>query len=323
MTSLGVEEFAERFRVGITGKKVGVFSHPRVDPDGYAAALAISELVIRLGATSSYAYLDDMNSLAKRMSRHFPAPLPPEGYSPDVAVVVDACGLKYAHRGKGFLGSTVYVIDHHQCGSVEPAHRYVDLASTSSCELVVKLMEALGVRPHPFLATALLGGLLFDTAIFKYGNSESVKAAADLIHQGADYALAVSFATREQSRSLRMAKLRAAQRVKLSEAGDLVVALSTADVFEGEVAESLLNLGANVALVASPRGSGVRISGRADAEAISSGVNLAELFGENGGGHEGAAGALVQGDPETVLQYFLDKLVERLSKPGFALRRRT
>ncbi|MDP7975539.1 MAG: DHH family phosphoesterase [TACK group archaeon] len=296
-----VGSFATALEGALPGKKVAVFSHPRVDPDGFASAYAMVFVAKKLGAFRVYAYLDDMNSLAKRMNTALNPELPPEDFVPEVAIVTDTCGLKYSHRGREFSGNEVFVIDHHECGKPELATAFVDAKSSSSCELVLDLMDVLGVRPDPVLATALLGGILFDTGVFKYATPHSIKAAAKLIDLGADYGTALSFSKREQSKSLRMARLKAAQRLNIAELGDIILATSTVDIFEGEVAEALLSLGADVAFVAAPRGNGVRVSGRADEKALSYGVNLASFFGESGGGHEGAAGALMSGDAQSVL----------------------
>jgi len=309
---LGIEYFSEELKRSVQGRKVAVFSHPRVDPDGFAAALVSSYMLNYLGALASYAYLDDMNSLAKRMNEKYRPPAPPADFFPDIALIVDACGLNYSHRGKEFHGSEAFVIDHHQCGSISSSKSFVDAHASSSCELILKISSYLGFALTPDMATALLAGLLFDTAIFKYASSESVISAAELINIGGDYQTALTFSKRELTKSLRMAKLKAAKSIELLDSGDLVIAFTTTDIFEGEIAEALLNLGADIAFVAAPRGKGVRVSGRADEKAVSSGINLANFFKESGGGHEGAAGAYIEGSIENVMKEIKTRLVARL-----------
>jgi len=305
--------FAKTLKVAVPGKKVAVFSHPRVDPDGYASAYAMTEIAKKLGASEAYAYLDDMNSLAKRMSAFLNPDNPRDDYAADIAIVTDACGLNYAHRGREFSGNEVFIVDHHMCGVPEQGFSFVDTRSASSCELVLDLMNALNIPLSPSLSTALLGGILFDTGVFRYANTNSIKAAAKLIDAGADYELAMSFSKRDQSKSLRMAKLKAAQRLNIAEVGQLILVTSTVDIFEGEAAEALLSLGANVAFVASPRKGAVKISARADEKALSFGVNLAEFFGEKGGGHQGAAGALIDGSAQEVLSKIAHDFFARYS----------
>ncbi len=71
---------------------------------------------------------------------------------------------------------------------------------------------------------------------------------------------------------------------------------------------ALVELGADVALVAGRHGSRVRISGRSGREANRSGLNLAEIlgrtakeFGGEGGGHRSAAAMEATGEAATIL----------------------
>jgi len=71
---------------------------------------------------------------------------------------------------------------------------------------------------------------------------------------------------------------------------------------------ALLELGADVALVAGKHGSKVRISGRSGREAARRGLNLAEVLGQTarefegeGGGHLSAAAMEATGDPAAIM----------------------
>ncbi|MCG7853196.1 MAG: DHHA1 domain-containing protein, partial [Methanosarcinaceae archaeon] len=80
--------------------------------------------------------------------------------------------------------------------------------------------------------------------------------------------------------------------------------------FGGSASSMFINIGADVALVASFRDGSMRVSGRAKRDAVNAGVNLGQIM-ENiskpyqgtGGGHAGAAGIdVVAGMDEILLK---------------------
>ncbi len=299
MKYLGSEGFLKELLRASRGHKVGIFTHARADPDGYGSAYALYSLLLGSGVSLVRAYLDDMNSLSKGMCSYFPMSLPEEDFIPDVAVVVDTCGLKQAHRGDEFSGRDIFVIDHHRCrGSSTTGFGMIVPEASSTSELVLALLASSSFPAPPQVYTALLTGLFFDTGNLKYGGKDSLISACRMLEAGADHGLATSLATREQSLSLRTAKLKAAQRAEIVRIGDLLVAFSVVGSFEAESAQGLVELGADVSFVAANRKGGSRVSGRAGERAIKEGIDLTDLLGNLGGGHKGAAGAFFELDAE-------------------------
>ena len=67
---------------------------------------------------------------------------------------------------------------------------FVDPGASSSCELTIELLESLGVKITPEIATALLLGLYTDTGSFMHQNTtpEAYAAAAKLVRSGGNVA---------------------------------------------------------------------------------------------------------------------------------------
>ncbi|MCE8423536.1 MAG: hypothetical protein J5U16_06345, partial [Candidatus Methanoperedens sp.] len=111
-----------------------------------------------------------------------------------------------------------------------------------------------------------------------------------------------------QEVSMRIAFLKAAQRIAIERLDDWIIVTSQVSSFGGAAATNLIQIGADVAFVASKDGDLVKVSARARKYAINAGVNLAKLMEEisaqfkgTGGGHEGAAGMDVYGDADDIL----------------------
>ncbi|HUM81593.1 MAG TPA: DHH family phosphoesterase, partial [Methanothrix sp.] len=110
------------------------------------------------------------------------------------------------------------------------------------------------------------------------------------------------------SLSQRIAVLKAASRCNVERQGDWLIAWTSVNSFEGSASMALVELGADVALVAGRHGGKARISGRSGREAARRGLNLAEIlsrtareFGGEGGGHRSAAALEAAGDPYAIL----------------------
>lgn len=101
------------------------------------------------------------------------------------------------------------VVDHHLCD--DPAVfdlAWIDVASPSTGNLVLRLLEALQVPVTPAIADALLVAMGSDTGWFRYGNTspEALQAAARCVEAGASperlYRLLYDTSTIERTRLL-------------------------------------------------------------------------------------------------------------------------
>ncbi|MCR4277561.1 MAG: bifunctional oligoribonuclease/PAP phosphatase NrnA [Candidatus Berkelbacteria bacterium] len=115
--------------------------------------------------------------------------------SANLFVVLDCPDLKRTgfatHLTKLAKNKKLIVIDHHQKGDLAIlANEYHhDLTASSTCEMVASVIDELRLPINSSVATALLLGIHTDTGGFQYPNttSETLKLAARLVRQGADY----------------------------------------------------------------------------------------------------------------------------------------
>ena len=292
-----------------------IMGHHNADPDALCAMIAMRELYhhLRPDGTVTLA-CEDISKLAVKVVTAF-GPLPPveESISSitdahfDLVVIVDtnsAFQLGEALRGALTSPSRTLVIDHHELGpDVESLaeHRIVESERSSTCELVVRLFRELDVPLSPYVSNLLLCGILYDTRRFYYADVDTLQTAIALIRSGADYLACLRSLVTQPDRSERIARLKAASRLKLHLIGDWIVVTSRVSAFEASACRSLLDLGADVAIVGGTPSKGVvRLSARSTSEFYrSTGINLGrdvmeplgEVIGGEGGGHPNAAGA--------------------------------
>ncbi|HEX4898622.1 MAG TPA: DHH family phosphoesterase [Candidatus Limnocylindrales bacterium] len=293
-------------------RSVLVVSHENPDADTLGAALALRMIIEAGGGTASlvcadlppplYAFLPGIGDVGTD---------PEPGREYDLAILVD-CGslervgsIRDRHAALLERLPTV-VIDHHASNGAAGPADWVDPGAAATCELVTLLATVLGVpltAGDGALATALLAGIVMDTATFAHPNAtpRTLAVSAALVAAGAPLA--------EISRRLYRTKpdvqLRLFGRVldRLQTAGGGLVVHSTllaADVVETGAlsahSEGIIDLlsqseAAEVALLfkeAAP--DATRISVRTKPGGVDATV-LTGLFG--GGGHARAAGASI------------------------------
>jgi phosphoesterase RecJ-like protein len=116
-----------------------------------------------------------------------------------------------------------------------------------------------------------------------------------------------------------MARLKAANRVKLLRINDWLIALSHVSAYQASACRAIIALGAHVAVVAGQKQNEIQVSFRASREfceetGLHIGRDLAKPLGDflggMGGGHSVSAGANGVGDLDACLK-FCERLLEK------------
>ena len=294
-----------------TSRRILVATHENHDADTIGAALAIALIVDHGGGRATPVCSDPIPTLydfLPGIERFRTDPEPAEAY--DLLVVCD-CGtldrigaVRDRHRAL-FEGLPRVVIDHHLSNDGSGPTDWIDPASAATCEMVALLAARLGVpldADGGALATALMAGIVMDTATFAHPNAtpRTLAVSAALVEAGAP----LSDISRRLYRTKPDAQLRLFGRVldRLETAADGRVIWSTLlerDLVEtgsdAAHSEGLIDLlaqseRAEVAILFKESGDATRISVRTKA----GGVDAIELTGRfGGGGHARAAGATV------------------------------
>jgi len=281
-----------------------IVTHVNADPDAIASAVLLAALLERLGlGRINYAFPEGISKISSRVLKSLNIEIkyfrePPRKAFRSVAVVDAANSIQLgAFRKIVERAESLLLVDHHAPpGDLAQRSKYLVLSNEPAAALVVYgAAKALRMRISGRLATLALTGLLFDSRRFIHVTPHALRAAAQLIENGADYQLALSLLEVEEDFSERVAKLKGAARCHTLRFGEYLVAITEIGSFEASVARALVSLGADAALVASGKPGECRLSIRLSRSfhlrtGLSAGRDLAaalakSLSGE-GGGHD-------------------------------------
>lgn len=167
-----------------------VLCHASPDGDAIGALLATGQIVRALGkhvtlacsdpVPREYRYMPGVGEIVQR----------PEGEF-DLVISLDSSDLP--RLGEAYdavkLGHVpILNIDHHITNLNFGTVNWVEPGSASTCQLVLRLADGLGVDVTPDMATCLLSGIVMDTRSFTTPNTDlaALRAAERLVSAGAD-----------------------------------------------------------------------------------------------------------------------------------------
>jgi nanoRNase/pAp phosphatase (c-di-AMP/oligoRNAs hydrolase) len=296
-----------------------ITSHRKADVDGLASAYALHRIL-----PESIIATDDLDENARALVDRLGIRVSPirelDGKKYDGLLVVDTSAYTLLEPAKQW--KILLVIDHHhpQGRDMKSDAFIVDDTSPSTAEIIATLLPQIDKETAFALACAVIS----DTARFKSGRVETFETLARLMKIcGATYRELLEIAEPEMRPDVKMAILKACQRVSVVYSGGYVIATSEVGSNESDAAQ-LLSDAADIAFVASwkDRERETRISARAR-KCVS--IELNEVMkdvgislGGNGGGHPKAAGATVKVHTQEALARCLEALQARMENPGCA-----
>jgi bifunctional oligoribonuclease and PAP phosphatase NrnA len=303
--------------------EVALACHVNPDADALGAMLGLSTFLRKRGATTVCSYGNEPLEVP-RWATFLPGSedlVPPSDFpkAPPVMVTCDCASFDRL----GQLGSPasrageVIWIDHHRSNDGSGTIRIVDGDASSTCELVVRLIEAMGGPLDRDVAICLYAGLVTDTGRFQYQATtpETLRIAATLREHDFDHAELVRALYEDQEpAALRLLGTALGRMAEVPEAGVVWTYLTRADLAEAGVspadADDLIDVlrtarGSDVAVVLKQQGDGrfkvsMRSRGAHDLAAV------AAAFG--GGGHRLAAGYTSERGPQDTIDELLTAL---------------
>jgi len=320
-------------------QRLGLVCHHNADPDSLLSAEVLKRILGRkLSCEILILAPAGVSSLARRMYEAIYGEEPlVEGIEGlmmcDVLGLVDVSTLEQlGHEAKDLIESKfrgkIFIVDHH-----EPHERTMRLSflnlieptSKATAIIVHRIAMWIGVELSKEEAEALMAAILHDTRHLNILDIEVLEVMKHLLERGADYNKVNRLFRREVSISERIARLKAAQRLKLyrvsKDGEDLLICISQVSAFEASAARALIELGADLALVIGGKGEDVRICARASPRFLEvTGTSLGKdvmmeigkIVGGGGGGHDLAAGLNVRGSREEVLKVLMKVLEDKL-----------
>jgi phosphoesterase RecJ-like protein len=300
------DEFARAVALLQAAARITAIGHVRPDGDTVGSLLALTlgleepgKQVIPIladGVPERFRFLAG----AERVERDLPG-------DKGLLVTIDCSDLERTGFSLQSLGRPPDLnIDHHPTNKQYAACNLVDVRASATAEILYRLApDILSITES--VAASLLVGIITDTIGFRTASvtPDTLRVAAELVEQGA--ALPALYQQSLVQKSFSAARYWGMGLSKLERDGDIVWATLTLDDkqrsgYEGLDDADLVNLlttieEARIVLlfVEQPEGR-VKVSWRSRGEQDVS--QLAEWFG--GGGHEPAAGAMIEGGLEEV-----------------------
>ena len=168
-------------------KTLVILTHMNPDGDAIGSSLALYCSLLKLKKdvdvivpehSSIYNFLPRINDLKKESTK--------EQY--DIAIALDCGDIK---RLNGFSESFENAkckisIDHHEINTMFADYNFVNPASPACAQILITVIEALGVEIDNEIGTCLLTGILTDTGGFKYPatSAETFEFTAELLRKG-------------------------------------------------------------------------------------------------------------------------------------------
>lgn len=278
--------------------RILILSHRSPDGDTLGCASALSRALLALGKAVQFRCADPV---PKNMAYLF-AGIEYGDFEPERIVTVDVADKALLGTLESLGERADLAIDHH--GTHRPFAReiWVDDTAGAACQMIYKLVQAMGVEITPEIADCLYTGISTDTGCFRYSNAspETHRIAASLLECGARAA--------EINRAMFETKSRAAVELLKHVYGDMefyhdgrcaVLCLTRALLEETGAGESELTgvssfvrqvEGVLIGLTLQERGENeYKVSMRSNAPASAQAV--CARFG--GGGHKFAAGCTI------------------------------
>jgi len=196
------------------GEKFLIAGHKEPDGDCVGSQLVLRSILGRMGKEAILCSAGPFKRPEIKKYEQFFSSGPVEKEGAFLIIVDCSAPDRTGSLEPYFEGLPCAVIDHHETGVnafpgnpvTEPY--YIDVTAPSTTFMILRLIEALGMKPVKEEAELLFLGLCTDTGFFRHADSESAEtfaAAADLIRFGANPRAA--FAAINGGKSLNSRKL--------------------------------------------------------------------------------------------------------------------
>jgi bifunctional oligoribonuclease and PAP phosphatase NrnA len=301
-------------------KTIWLTTHPQADGDGLACQAAMASALHGLGKTAKimnfeppgakYRFLFEQATGRRLMVAVFDADLDPA--PPDLIILFDTNDFRLIETMAEWAseqGVPIAVLDHHQGLPPQGTVAWTDTEAASSGEVLLSLLNALGVEIGPNIATPLYASLVFDTQNFRFirasARSHSMAARLLPLVSEPEKIHEALFAHLTPTKLGFIASSLSAMRIEAE--GTLAVLVLPREIFtrysadlsdSGDVIDMALNVGSvKIALLLREEDGGKwKVSMRSKR-----GFSVLEAALEiGGGGHANAAGATISEPPQDI-----------------------
>ena len=235
----------------------------------------------------------------------------------DLAIALDCGDIKRLDGfAKYFEDANVRIsIDHHSANTMFADYNFVNPMAPACCQILVTVLEALGIEIDKEIGTCLLTGIITDTGGFKYSGvtSETFEFAAELLNKGVNVSNIYKRVLQTLSKPSFELRRRAMNRLEFLEEGKIAFTYTTIKDEEETMAGSnshdgIVEMGRDIegveiSIFLREKEDGYKISLRSNEYVNVSDICL--MF--SGGGHIRAAGGSVNLPFEQAKQKVIDE----------------
>ncbi|MFW9990430.1 MAG: bifunctional oligoribonuclease/PAP phosphatase NrnA [Candidatus Odinarchaeota archaeon] len=328
---------------------VVISTHKNADLDGYGAALGLRKVIEELNINNAEIHIvfHSLNLVATSVIKEFNLDIIRTERQFYRAIFLNTekkihfflvdCNIPsttgYQEIERASIFNTKSIVDHHAfhpTGEKFSDYYICEPDFSSASEIILNLLLQQKIPIDKKLATALLSGIISDTRRFMESDSELFWSVAELLNEvTVDYRRIIKSLQIEASRSDKIARLKAAQRLIFREIHGFLVVSTFISAYEASAARGLLFLGADFVFVVANTRYETRISFRASSQFakalnINLGKDVAEVIGRQyhgtGSGHRLAAGVnipdlLDERKLASEIENFIEAMIEsRLAK---------
>ena len=167
-----------------------ILCHKNPDGDTIGCAGALYLALKSLGKNAAILCSDPIPSLYGYMELR----LYDASFTPGFVVAVDVASIQlFGDRNnvQKYAAHVDLCIDHHASNSGYAYETLLDPGAAAACELMIDVIEEMGVTLDPSIASCLYTGIATDTGCFRFSSTtaHTHQAAARLIEAGADLAM--------------------------------------------------------------------------------------------------------------------------------------
>lgn len=302
-------------------EKIIILTHESPDGDAIGSSLAMKLALEQLNKKADsvipeYSRLYNFLPAIDQVKKESEVKKYDLAISVDCAVLKRLTGREYFENAKKTI-----VIDHHGSNNMYGDLNYVNPVSPACCEILACIFEYFKINITKEIGTCLMTGIITDTGGFRHPgvNPETFEFTAELIRKGINVPDIYKKTLRTQTKSNFLLTQRIMDRMEILEDGKVTftyVTLQDKEEVEAETGdtEGLVEIGRDIEgvevsiLIKEKEENLYRISMRSGNYVNVSDVCL--MFG--GGGHQRAAGAIVQGTLEQVRERILNEVRKAL-----------
>ena len=324
----------DNFLYFLEKKRILITSHDLVDLDGFSSVIAFDFFLHQyFKRIDTYIYFNGIsnstNSFIKVIERKFSDYNikifdSAEDIEIDAIIVLDANKLHQITLPDHLKENdkiSFFFIDHHyfEESQLENANSHQGIILdhySSTAEIVYEISQEFNILLTKPIRYLLIAGILTDSGYFRFGNNNSIKNVTELLKEDIIYQDILYMLSNKIDSSEKIAKIKGVQRSELIKQGNWLIGLSHVSSFEASVANILLKIGFDVAIVVSNKDNNYRLSLRAKKQlCLSTGLHLGKIleeiskeYGTEGGGHDGAAVIYIKKDSKDIINIIIERI---------------